>query len=179
MKTYVAFLRGINVGGHHKVPMMDLKCLLEKNNYKNVTTLLNSGNIIFDGDEASAEEIQQQLSCMLEEEFGFSIPTLVKSKSEIVTILEQNPFQAISLNKDLKLYVSFVFDPLQKQENLKNLETESFKIIETTSNEIYSVLNTTKGKTTKAMENMDRHFNKSLTTRNWNTVVRIGKKLRD
>ena len=179
MKTYVAFLRGINVGGHHKVPMKDLKCLLEKNNYKNVTTLLNSGNIIFDGDEASAEEIQQQLSCMLEEKFGFSIPTLVKTKNEIITILEHNPFLSVSLNKDLKLYVSFVFDPLPKQLNLKDLETESFKIIKINSREIYSVLNNTKGKTTKAMENMDRHFNKSLTTRNWNTIVRIGKKLRD
>jgi len=178
MKTYVAFLRGINVGGHHKVPMKDLKHLLEQNNYKNVTTLLNSGNIIFDGNEASAEEIQQQLSCMLEEEFGFSIPTLVKTKSEIATILEQNPFLSVSLNKDLKLYVSFVFDPLPKQLNLKDLETESFKIIKINSHEIFSVLNTIKGKTTKAMENMDRHFNKSLTTRNWNTIGKIGKKLR-
>jgi len=179
MKTYVAFLRGINVGGHHKVPMKDLKFLLEKNNYKNVTTLLNSGNIIFDEDEAFAEEIQQQLSCMLEEKFGFSIPTLVKTKNEIITILEHNPFLSVSLNKDLKLYVSFVFDPLPKKINLKDLETESFKIIKINSREIYSVLNNTKGKTTKAMENMDRHFNKSLTTRNWNTIVRIGKKLRD
>jgi len=72
-----------------------------------------------------------------------------------------------------------VFDPLPKKLNLKDLETESFKIRKINSREIYSVLNNTKGKTTKAMENMDRHFNKSLTTRNWNTIVRIGKKLRD
>jgi len=47
-EKYVAFLRGINVGGHHKVPMADLRKELEKLGFENVMTLLNSGNIIFE-----------------------------------------------------------------------------------------------------------------------------------
>ena len=47
METFVALLRGINVGGHHKVPMAELRTELEKLGYSKVNTLLNSGNIIF------------------------------------------------------------------------------------------------------------------------------------
>jgi uncharacterized protein (DUF1697 family) len=47
-KKYVAFLRGINVGGHHKVPMADLRKELGKLDFKNSVTLLNSGNIKFE-----------------------------------------------------------------------------------------------------------------------------------
>ena len=46
-RKYVAFLRGINVGGHHKVPMSELKELLESEGMSNISTLLNSGNAIF------------------------------------------------------------------------------------------------------------------------------------
>ncbi|MGY8913954.1 MAG: DUF1697 domain-containing protein, partial [Flavobacteriales bacterium] len=46
---YIAFLRGINVGGHHKVPMAVLKTEFEKLGFKNIVTLLNSGNILFEG----------------------------------------------------------------------------------------------------------------------------------
>lgn len=47
MNRYVAFLRGINVSGHHKVPMADLRKEMEKLNFEKVITILNSGNIIF------------------------------------------------------------------------------------------------------------------------------------
>ena len=47
-ERYVAFLRGINVGGHHKIPMADLRRALEELGFRKVVTLLNSGNVIFD-----------------------------------------------------------------------------------------------------------------------------------
>ena len=46
-EKYVGFLRGINVGGHHKVPMAELSKELKKLNFENVVTLLNSGNVVF------------------------------------------------------------------------------------------------------------------------------------
>ena len=113
MKTYIAFLRGINVGGKHKVPMKDLKMLLKKNNYQNIITLLNSGNIIFDLAEAPSAKIQQELSNLFEENFGFAIPTVVKTKTEIEKMLAENPFQSIEMNKNIRLYVGFLYEDLK------------------------------------------------------------------
>ncbi|WP_121665796.1 DUF1697 domain-containing protein [Mesonia aquimarina] len=177
MKTYIAFLRGINVGGKHKVPMKDLKILLKNNNYQNIITLLNSGNIIFDSVENSEEKIQENLSELLEENFGFSIPTVVKTKGEIQEMLSENPFQSIEMSKDIRLYVSFLYEEFNEKNSLKSLEDESFHIIRITKTEIVSVLDLAKGKSTKAMEKMDKFFQKKLTTRNWNTLVKIGAKL--
>ncbi|MDR6300890.1 DUF1697 domain-containing protein [Mesonia maritima] len=177
MKTYIAFLRGINVGGKHKVPMKDLKMLLKKNSCQNIITLLNSGNVIFDSAETSSEKIQQELSELLEENFGFAIPTVVKTKTEIEKMLAENPFQSIELNKDIRLYVSFLYEDLKNKSVLESLEDDSFRLVKVNKNELFSVVDLSKGKSTKAMEKMDKAFQKQLTTRNWNTIEKIGAKL--
>lgn len=177
MKTYIAFLRGINVGGHHKVPMKELKALLEKHHYKKVITLLNSGNIILDADVASAEQLEHELTTLLERYFQFSIPTVVRSKEVFLAMLEDNPFQQVDVHKDIRLYVSFLYEKLDKNISLKEMEDESFTFIKTTDDELFSVLDLSKNKTTKAMEKMDKVFTKKLTTRNWNTIEKIGDKL--
>ena len=60
--TYVAFLRGINVGGHHKVPMADLRRELEAMSFQKVTTLLNSGNVIFNWQDEDPSQLSEQLA---------------------------------------------------------------------------------------------------------------------
>lgn len=61
MKTYIALLRGINVGGNKKVPMADLKKMLEKAGYENVRTLLNSGNAVFETASTKPETIAKNI----------------------------------------------------------------------------------------------------------------------
>ena len=51
MKKYVAFLRGINVGGNNIISMNDLKNALTKNKFKNVNTYINSGNIVLESND--------------------------------------------------------------------------------------------------------------------------------
>ncbi|PZD77006.1 DUF1697 domain-containing protein [Mesonia sp. K7] len=177
MQTYVAFLRGINVGGHHKAPMKELKTLLEKNNYKNILTLLNSGNIILDTEVASTEKLEHELTILLESHFQFPIPTVIRSKEVILAMLASKPFQQVKVHKDIRLYVSFLYEKLDKSISLKEMEDESFTFVKITDEELFSVLDLTKSKTTKAMEKMDKAFNKKLTTRNWNTIEKIGAKL--
>lgn len=70
-EKYVAFLRGINVGGHHKVPMAELRKELEKMNFENVITLLNSGNILFDGNADDLEHIEKKWQRIWKEHLGF------------------------------------------------------------------------------------------------------------
>lgn len=61
MKTYIALLRGINVGGHRKVPMVELRDLLTKIGLSNVKTYIQSGNVIFKVAETNVQEIENSI----------------------------------------------------------------------------------------------------------------------
>lgn len=177
-EQYVAFLRGINVGGHHKLPMADLKKELEKLGFENAVTLLNSGNVVFDSVKDTVKNIEEKISAHLEKTFGFPVPTLVRKAEAITELLENNPFEKITLTKDIRRYVS-----LLRADDVAGLRLpwkspdDSFEILEIRSKIIISVLDLSINKTPKAMEALEKFYGKDITTRNWNTIERIGKKL--
>lgn len=178
-EIYVAFLRGINVGGHHKVPMADLRKEMEQLNCEKVITLINTGNIIF---EAKADEIgtlENTISTHLEKVFGFPIPVIIRTSEAILKMLTNDPFQVIPvITKDIRLYVSLLRKTPEVALELPwTSENQAFQIIEISNNTIFSVLDLSVTKTPKGMENLERHFGKGITTRNWNTIKRVGKKL--
>ncbi len=85
---YVALLRGINVGGNHRVPKLELQNILEGLGFQDVMIYINSGNAIFSSDnEPKANEVR----AVLENHFGFSIPTLVLSGQKIKAIADAIP----------------------------------------------------------------------------------------
>lgn len=177
-EQYVAFLRGINVGGHHKVPMAELRKEMETLHFEKVVTLLNSGNIVFDAIVADLSTLEKTISIHLEKTFGFPIPTIVRKADMIGGLLKENPFRDVLLTKDIRLYVSF----LQKKPKMNlqlpwTSEDNSFKIINISDKTILSVLDVSVSKTPKAMKVLEQFFGKEITTRNWNTIKRIEKKL--
>lgn len=178
MSRYIAFLRGINVGGHHKVPMVDLRKEMEKLNFENVVTLLNSGNIIFDSITDDLENLEKKTSEHLEKAFGFSIPTILRKSDMIYRLLDSNPFKDIVVTKDTRLYVSFLWKDVKTDLQLPwTSDDNSYKIIDIRDKTILSVLDLGITKTPKGMEVIERIFGKDITTRNWNTIKRIEKKL--
>jgi uncharacterized protein (DUF1697 family) len=90
MVQYVALLRGINVGGNQKVEMKKLKALFESLDCLNVSTYINSGNVLFESKE-SQKNLQKTVESSLKKEFGFDIPALVKTKQEIKKIADAIP----------------------------------------------------------------------------------------
>ncbi len=177
-ERYVAFLRGINVGGHHKVPMADLKKELTKLGLENTVTLLNSGNVIFDSINVDMASLEKQVSKHLEDVFGFFIPTILRRSKMILDLLDEGPFKDEILTKDVRLYVSFLWKDAESNLQLPwTSEDESFKVIGRKDRTILSVLDLSISKTPKAMEVLEKHYGKGMTTRNWNTIVRVGKKL--
>jgi len=181
MKTkekYVAFLRGINVGGHHKVPMAQLKEELQNLGLENTQTLLNSGNVIFEATRESTSNLEKKITLHLEKAFGFSIPTLIRKASTIQKLLAMQPFREITRTKDIRCYVSLLRKtPDVILEYPWESSDSSYKILEIKDNIIISVLNLSVSKSPKAMESLEKYFGKDITTRNWKTIERIGKKL--
>ncbi len=113
MATYVALLRGINVGGRNKVAMADLKRVLDALGHTDVRTYVNSGNLVFEASgRASATEgdrlagaIEQAISS----ELGVSPAVLVRSAAELATTAGANPYQDESDPK--KVHVVFLAGP--------------------------------------------------------------------
>ena len=147
----VAFLRGINVSGHKKVPMQELKKLLEKNKYQNVATLLASGNVLF---SSSKKNPQKDLEKLLEQHFGFTVPVIITTQTDIAQLVEKNPFPK-STQKNLKYHVSFIKgkDPLF---HTVDLDTE---------------------KTVDLMPKLKKEYGTEVTTRTWQTIEKLHSKI--
>ncbi|MFF2175929.1 DUF1697 domain-containing protein [Lysinibacillus sp. NPDC058147] len=91
MTIYIALLRGINVGGHNKIIMAELRSSLEKLGLHNVKTYIQSGNILFESDEAE-EILQTKIYKKIKEDFGISSVVVIRTAEEIQQIVSQSPF---------------------------------------------------------------------------------------
>jgi uncharacterized protein (DUF1697 family) len=177
-ERFVAFLRGINVGGHHKVPMAELRATLSDIGLENIVTILNSGNIIFDSDVRDTHTIEKIIADTLEKKFGFPVPTIIRKAELISQLVENGPFKEIEPTKDMRLYISLLKNDPQVELALPWTNADkSYKIIELRDKIIFSVLDLSMTTTIKKMENIEKLYGKDITTRNWKTIERIVKKL--
>ncbi len=177
-KRYIAFLRGINVSGHHKVPMADLKKEFEKLGFENVITILNSGNVIFNWKKDSLKTIEKIISTHLESYFKFPIPTIIRKSESVFKLIKDDPFKDIIISKDIRLYISFLKVDAKSTIELPWVSDDnSFEILNKRNGNIWSVLDLSISKSPRAMGVFEKYFGKDITTRNWNTIKRIEKKL--
>ena len=177
LAKFVAFLRGINVGGHHKVPMQELKQILQNMGFENTITLLNSGNVIFEAKPLEIAKLESQITKQLNSSFGFPIPVIIRSTENLKELISINPFKEITITKETRLYVTFLRKSPQTEIPLPWVsEDKSFQILKIHEADIISVLDLSVGKTVKGMDALEKLFGKDITTRNWNTILRIGEK---
>lgn len=170
----VAFLRGINVGGHHKVPMAELKAALAGMGLADIKTLLNSGNVVFTTAATEIAALEEDMAEALEKKFGFPIPVLIRKMEDIQQLVADNPFKEVEVHKDIRLYVTFLRDDAKNNLNLPWTSADgSFQILSSDNKMLVSVVDISKTKTTDAMSVLDKNFTKDITTRNWNTLVKI------
>jgi uncharacterized protein (DUF1697 family) len=176
---FVSFLRGINVGGKFIVKMEDLKNVYIKLGFKNVLTVLNSGNIIFETEEKNKEAITKNLEVILEKTFGFKINIIVKSAQELKELIVSNPFNNIDVTDKTRLYITFT-DGIHKIDlKIPFISPgKDYSIILFEKGIICSVLTLSqKIGTTDLMKFLEKEFGNNITTRNWNTILKIGKQI--
>lgn len=104
---YVALLRGINVGSGARVPMRDLKALLEGLGLVDVITYLNSGNVLFSS-AMEVPELTQVVGDALSRTYAQEIPTLIKTSAEIISIADSIPDEWGS-DQGQQTYVAYLF----------------------------------------------------------------------
>ncbi len=168
MPRFVAFLRGINVGGNKKVEMAKLKTVMEKAGFAEVKTLLNTGNVIFEAPKAS----EAALEALLEKAFGFAIPVILRPASAIEALAKVDPFKDITVNENTRLYITFLSE--KPKSKTPPATDRVFRIVKVTDGEVVSVLQLdTKNRTPEAMAVLEKTYGKKVTTRNWNTVLKL------
>lgn len=113
---YIVLLRGVNISGKNKVSMPKLKQLLEENNYQNVSTYLNSGNIIIESDINNKELIIENISKIIEFNFNIKIPIYIMTVPELEDILNNSPSWWGTTNKEIYDNLIFIIPPTTYEE---------------------------------------------------------------
>jgi uncharacterized protein (DUF1697 family) len=106
MTTWIALLRGINVGGGNRLSMKDLRSSVESLGYSQVATYIQSGNIVFDSDEG-ADAIVDALRVVIAERHGLAIPVVVRTLPEMEAALAGHPERDSEIDPKL-LHVAFL-----------------------------------------------------------------------
>ncbi|WP_006520532.1 DUF1697 domain-containing protein [Desulfoscipio gibsoniae] len=90
MKKYIALLRGINVGGNNKISMQQLKEAFRQAGFTDARTYINSGNVIFSGND-SEDALQAVCEALISEQFGLGISVTIISAEELSNALDHAP----------------------------------------------------------------------------------------
>jgi uncharacterized protein (DUF1697 family) len=170
---YVAFLRGINVGGKNKVKMETLREVCVSLGFENIKTYINSGNVIFETAKIDDKKIAAKLESAIENEFALKIKVIVRMMAEIEQIIVNNPF-AGQFENDKDLHVFFLDEELpdEKRKLLlsNNTENEMFAV---QNREIFCLLRVSVLDSLMGKDYIGKKLKVSATARNWRTVNKV------
>jgi uncharacterized protein (DUF1697 family) len=107
--TYVALLRGVNVGGHRKVPMAELREALEAAGFDRVRTYIQSGNVVLDSDLKTGA-VGEAVAAVIADRFGHTVPVMVRSGADLDRVVAADPFAGRGLDES-KVSVTFLSGP--------------------------------------------------------------------
>ncbi len=176
MSTYVALLRGINVGGHKRVSMDRLRQAFESLGFKDVRTLLASGNVLFSAPPTSPARLARKIEARLAQTLGHQISVIIRTVEELQRLADLNPFRRIRVTPRTRLFVTFLSEKPRTRLKIPYLSPDkSYRILRRTRGELCSVL--TLGpqwsKNLRQMDILEKEFGKRITTRSWSTVLRL------
>jgi uncharacterized protein (DUF1697 family) len=171
---YVAFLRGINVSGQKLIKMTDLARMFEDMGFANVSTYIQSGNVLFDS-KAQSDSLEKKIEKGLAKELGYEVPVVVRSITELRQIVKKTPFKDVQEpDKTVSIYVAF----LKEEPEGRNIE-ELMKFcnkLETfvdRGKDMYILNHRDKGKLMFTNTWLEKKLKVAATTRNWNTVKKL------
>ena len=171
MNSFIALLRGINVGGHKKILMADLRVLFEKLGFENVRTFIQSGNVVFQTSNENLTNIEDRIKYQVLNEYGIEVPVLVKSYSELKAIIKECPF---SDEKKEKAYFTFLHKKPQKElielTNLISCPNEEFLISKMC---VYFYSSSGYGNVKCNNNFFEKKLKVAATTRNFKTLMKL------
>ncbi len=170
---YVALLRGINVGGNSMIKMTDLKTAFQKCGYENVSTYINSGNVIFESSEKNNNKITEMLRVTLSKIFHYDASLVVLSKKQLQEVVIHVPNEW-KIENDLRCYIAFVKVGTHPSQVLKEIVVkEGIDFVKVGEHALY--LSTHMSGLTKSgfTKLIGKKIYKEITMRNYTTVQKL------
>jgi uncharacterized protein (DUF1697 family) len=172
MPVFIALLRGINVGGHKKVRMSDLKAICDTIGLEDVQTYLQSGNVVFSSRRAATGALARSIETALQERAGVEARILLRTTAELRNVVAGNPFKG---ERDpSRLMVAFLDGELTKeakaalQKAAADDEELHFAV-----REVYIYFPEGAGNSKLMGAMTEKKLGVAATTRNWNTVTAL------
>ena len=180
MTRYVAFLRAINVGGRSLVKMTDLQATFERAGGSRVSTLIQSGNVLFEAPAQDAPVVVQRARNMLRRTLGNSPEIMLRSVSQIDRLIDGAPFGGLQPAAAVKLYVAFLSRQPRVVPQLPLISSsEALEVIGIDGREAF-IVSRPKRRGFFGFPNnfVEERLGVSATTRNWSTLLKIAKQAR-
>jgi uncharacterized protein (DUF1697 family) len=178
MTTSVALLRGVNVGGGNRLPMADLRATVDRLGYSDVSTVLQSGNIVFrSGDDEAT--IVRRLGAAVADRHGLAVPVVVRTGAEMSAVLERHPDRHGAIEATL-LHVAFLDRP-PPPDALGEVATDRWGRDRWTvdGRELFLTYPNGSGRSPMTIDVFERAWGVTATARNLNTVAKLADRCRE
>jgi uncharacterized protein (DUF1697 family) len=174
MSRHVALLRGINVGGHNMIPMAALRTRFEALGFADVSTYIQSGNVLFTGRQEAREKLTARIERALSAAFGYESRVVVVSAQELGRVVEEAPAGFGTEPEEYRYDVLFVKPPLQASEAMGEVELEAgVDEAHAGTHAIYYRRLISRSKRSQLDRLLRRPIGRNLTVRNWNTTTKL------
>ena len=169
----IALLRGINVGGRNRLPMKDLVAMFVEAGCEEARSYIQSGNVLFRGEQPLTESIPSLISRAIQDRFGYQVPIITRTAAEFGEVVRDNPFASANPDGDHLHVVFLASQPdsaLAESLDLNRSPGDEFAVL---GREIY--LNCPNGFARTRLTNsyFDTRLSATSTTRNWRTVLKL------
>lgn len=174
MKTYIALLRAINVGGNAKVAMADLKSLLADLDYANPQSLLQTGNLVFQAKESIADKLETKLEAAFAERLGLTTDVLIRTADEWREAIAANPFPKEAASDPSHLLIMPLKNAPTKPA-VKELQTaiHGRETVAAVGRELYIIYPDGIGRSKLTNKLIETRLGTRGTGRNWNTALKV------
>ncbi len=178
MPMVISFLRGINVGGHKKIKMADLRGLYAALGLADARTILQSGNAIFRTEETDHARLQAKIEAGIRDQFGFDVAVILRGSAQFRAIIARRPFTEAQQREAKKIAVVFL-GGCPRQEDLDKLRANNpgREIIHGVGSELFVFYSDGQARSKLDNSRIERALRLQSSARNWNTCHRLLKLL--
>jgi uncharacterized protein (DUF1697 family) len=171
---YVALLRGINVGGKNLIRMPALKACFEADGFDDVSTYIQSGNVLFSASAARSADLTRRIEAMLAASFDYIPTVVVRSRAQMQAIVDSAPKGFGTQPEKFRYDVIFLKEPLKSGTAIKVLDPKhGVDEIHAGTGVIYSSRLDARATSSRLNKIVGSTIYPSITIRNWNTTTKL------
>ncbi len=173
MGTYVALLRGINVGGKNLIKMAELKACLEAGGFEDVATYIQSGNVVFRSARSAPAALTRRVEELLTETFDYRASVVLRSRAQMRAVAEKAP-NGFGSNDAYRYDVIFLKEPLTASAALKDVPTNpDVDEVHVGPGVLYFSRLTSRASRSRLSRVVSLPIYQLMTIRNWNTTTKL------